>query len=87
MIMKDKTYDILANRARIILPAVAAFYITLSEIWSLPYGEQVSATIMAICALLGAFLKVCSSKYFDTGTITFINALHDEAEDYNDDDN
>lgn len=86
MIMKDKTYNILADLARIYLPAIATFYISLAEIWNLPLKEEISASIMALCVLLGAFLKVSSNKYFDTGTITFINELH-EAEDHHDDDN
>lgn len=84
MILKDKTYNILADLARIILPAFATFYLALADIWHLPYGEAVSATIMALCALLGAFLKVSSNKYFDEGTITFINALHEEDDEYGD---
>lgn len=83
MILKDKTYDVLAGLARLILPAFATFYLALADTWSLPYGEQVSATIMAICALLGAFLKISSNKYFDTGTITILNELH-EGDDDND---
>ena len=81
MILKEKTYDLLADLARIILPAIATFYLALADIWHLPYGEAVSATIMAICALLGAFLKISSNKYFDAGTITFINALHEEEDE------
>lgn len=81
MILKDKTYNVLADLARIILPAFSAFYLTLSEIWGLPYGEQISASIMALCALLGAFLKVSSNKFFDPGTITILNTLHEEDEE------
>lgn len=83
MILKDKTYNVLADLARIILPAFAAFYLTISEIWGLPYGEQISASVMALCALLGAFLKVSSNKYFDPGTITFLNTLHEDENDDN----
>lgn len=78
MILKDKTYNVLADLARIILPAFSAFYLTLSEIWGLPYGEQISASIMALCALLGAFLKVSSNKFFDPGTIMVLNTLHED---------
>lgn len=81
MIMNDRTYNVLADLARIILPAFATFYLAMADVWSLPYGEQVSATIMAVCALLGAFLKVSSNKYFDEGTITFLDALHEEDND------
>lgn len=74
MVMSDKTYNILADLARIILPAFATFYLALGEIWHLPYSQEISATIMALCALLGAFLKTSSNKYFGKdGHITFIN--------------
>lgn len=78
MIFKEKTYNLLAYLARIILPAIATFYLTFAENWGLPYGEQVSATIMAVCTLLGAFLKVSSKKFFDPVDMAVINALHEE---------
>lgn len=78
MILKDRTYNILADLSRIVLPALSAFYLAIADIWGLPYGEQISASIMALCALLGAFLKVSSNKFFDPGTITFLNTLHEE---------
>ena len=82
MILKETTYDILADLARIILPAFATFYLTMADTWHLPYGEQVSATIMACCALMGAFLKTSSKKYFSTGTIVFPNPeLHAEEDE------
>ena len=61
--MSDKVYDILKFIAQIVLPALATFYLTLAGIWSLPYGEQISGTIMAIDTLLGAILMISSTKY------------------------
>lgn len=82
MILKESTYNLLADLARIILPAFATFYLVLADTWHLPYGERVSATIMGVCALLGAFLKTSSKKYFNTGTIVFPNpVLHEGEED------
>ena len=61
--MSDKVYDVLKFIAQIVLQALATFYLTLAGIWSLPYGEQISGTIMAIDTLLGAILMISSTKY------------------------
>ena len=61
--MSDKVYDVLKFIAQIVLPALATFYLTIAGIWSLPYGEQISGTIMAIDTLLGAILMISSTKY------------------------
>lgn len=61
--MKNKTYDTLKYIAQIVLPALATFYFALSDIWGLPYGEQIVGTITALDLLLGALLKVSTEKY------------------------
>lgn len=63
MIMNNKVYDVLKFIAQIVLPAIATFYLTLAGIWNLPFGEQVSATVMAIDTLLGAILMISSDAY------------------------
>ena len=81
MIMKSSVYDLLADFARIYLPALATFYLSLAEIWGLPYKEQISASIMAVCALMGAFLKLSSAKYFDAAAKEVCEALKEEEAD------
>ena len=39
--MSNKVYDILKWIALIALPALATLYFAISQIWGLPYGEQV----------------------------------------------
>lgn len=63
MKMSNKVYDIFKFIAQILLPALATFYLTLTGIWGLPFGEQVSGTVMAIDTLLGAILMLSSNKY------------------------
>lgn len=63
MIMNNKIYDVLKFIAQIVLPAIATFYITIAGIWGLPYGEEVSGTVMAVDTLLGALLMLSSSTY------------------------
>ena len=47
----------------IVLPALALFTQTIFAIWGLPYGEQISSTIVAINALLGALIGVSTIGY------------------------
>lgn len=63
MKMKNNTYDILKYIALIVLPALAVFYSTLSNIWGLPFHDAIPDTIMAIDLLLGALLKVSTDAY------------------------
>ena len=63
MTMSNKVYDVLKFIAQIVLPALATFYLTLAGIWGLPFGEQVSGTIMAVDTFLGAVLMISSNKY------------------------
>lgn len=67
--MTNKTYDRLKWVANIGLPATATFVVTITGIWGLPYGEPIGASIMAVDALLGAWLNLKSKKYnTQTGT-------------------
>lgn len=61
--MSNKTYDILKVIAQIILPLIATFIVSTFEIWHLPYGVEISATIMAVDTLLGGILAKLSADY------------------------
>ena len=61
--MSNKVYDILKFIAQIVLPALATLYLTVANIWGLPYGEEISTTVMAIDTFLGAVLMISSSNY------------------------
>lgn len=63
MLIPDKTYDILKWIAQYLLPGSATLYFTLSQIWGLPYGEQVIGTIAAISTFLGVILGLSSAAY------------------------
>lgn len=62
--MNNRVYDVLKWIAQIVLPAVGTLYFALSQIWGLPYGEQVVGTITAVDAFLGAILGVSSMNYY-----------------------
>lgn len=64
--MSNKLYDTLAIIGRIILPAIATLYFTLSQIWSpyLPYGEQICGSLAALTVFLNSVLKIKSDEYW-----------------------
>lgn len=68
MRMSNSVYDVLKWVQRLLLPAVGTLYLSLGSIWSgivsLPYPEQVAATIMAIDTFLGVLLGLSSAKYY-----------------------
>lgn len=61
--MSNKVYNVLKWVAMIALPALATLYLGLSQIWGLPYGEEVSATITLIDTFLGTVLMISTSRY------------------------
>lgn len=63
MKMSNKVYDVLKWIAQILLPAIGTLYFALSQIWGLPYAEQVVGTVTAIDAFLGALLGISTLQY------------------------
>ena len=63
MIFKNSVYDVLKYVSLVVLPAIATLYLTLSNIWGLPYGTEIAASITAIDTLLGALIGVSSERY------------------------
>lgn len=63
MIFSNRVYDTLKYIAQIVLPAIGALYFALSQIWGLPYGEQVVGTITAVDCFLGALLGISTMIY------------------------
>ena len=61
--MSNRLYDCLKYIAQIALPAIGALYFALSQIWGLPYGEEVVGTITAVDAFLGALLGISTMIY------------------------
>ena len=61
--MNNKLYDILKWVAMLFLPALAILIKTVFPIWNIPYGDEISATIVAINAFLGAILGLSNTVY------------------------
>lgn len=67
MKLSNKTYDILKFIAQVVLPTIGTLYFALSQIWGLPYGEEIVGTITAIDTCLGAILDRASRAYLKGG--------------------
>ena len=63
MKLSNKTYDILKWMALVFLPAAGTLYGTLSDIWGIPFGDELVRTVVAIEFLLGALLGISSIQY------------------------
>ena len=61
--MSNKVYNVLKWIAMIVLPALATLYLGLSNIWGLPYGEEVSTTITLVNTFLGTVLMISTNQY------------------------
>jgi len=61
--LPSKVYDCLKRVAQVWLPSIATLYFALSQIWGLPYAEQIVGTITAIDAFLGAILGISTRLY------------------------
>lgn len=63
MKISNQVYDILKWIAQLVLPGLGTLYFALSNIWGLPYGEQVLGTITAIDTFLGLCLGISTAAY------------------------
>ncbi len=65
MKVKNTTYDTIKLIALLVAP-IATFVAALADIWGIPYGSQIVATLTAIDALLGAIVVVLKINYEKT---------------------
>ena len=65
MVLNDKLYDVLRWICIFFLPALATLIRVVFSIWdfNVHLGEQISATIVAVNAFLGAILGISSYNY------------------------
>ena len=65
--MSNKTYDVLKYIAQIVIPAIATLYFALAKIWGLPYASEITGTLAAIDAFMGALLQISTNQYNKDG--------------------
>jgi hypothetical protein len=61
--MSDKVFKTLRFWAEVGFAAVGTAYLGLSEVWNLPFGNEVSKTCLIIATLVGAFVGVSRITY------------------------
>lgn len=61
--MSNKMYDMLKDIAQLWLPGLAALYVGLAKLWGLPFGVEISGSIMLIDTFLGTVLKISTIQY------------------------
>lgn len=61
--LKNKTYDVLKFITLQVLPPVATLIMVVFGLWNIPYGYEISETLIAIDACLGVILGISSIKY------------------------
>lgn len=62
MFNNDKTYDTIKTIALIVAP-VFAFISSLVNIWGIPHGEAITATLTAADTLIGAIVVIAKTTY------------------------
>lgn len=70
-LISNEAYDVIKHITQIGLPAAAAFYAAIAQVWNLPYGPEVTSTISALVVMLSAFLGFSSAMYKPDGTIDY----------------
>lgn len=60
--MSDKTYDILKLIGLIAVPVIT-FLTALVDVWGIPYGPQIVATLSLIDVLIGAIVAIAKNVY------------------------
>ena len=64
MIFKNsKLYDALKWIALVALDALGIAYESLSQVWNLPFGDEVMKTCTILSVLIGTLIGVSSYKY------------------------
>lgn len=62
MKMSNKIYDILKKISLMFVPVVTLIS-ALTEIWGVPYGAEIAATVSAVGVCFGVCLHISSKNY------------------------
>ena len=60
--MKNATYDKIKTISLLILPAMT-FLAALVDIWGIPYGSQIVASLAALDTFAGAAVAILAARY------------------------
>lgn len=60
--MSNRAYDILKGIGLVAVPVIV-FITALINIWNIPYGDQIIASLAALDVLIGAIVTVAKGQY------------------------
>lgn len=63
MKVKDSTYDALKFISIYVIPSVETFWLTIGQVWDLPYTVQIGATIGAVGMLIAGCIGMSVRAY------------------------
>lgn len=66
--MSSKVYDVLKVIALVVTPVIT-FLSTLINIWNIPYGDQIVASLAALDVLVGALVVIAKAQFSKKNTI------------------
>lgn len=66
-LLSDSVYKKLKYSATLILPAVAALYVSLAQIWHFPKVEEVAGSVAAVNTFLGILIQISKKSYYASG--------------------
>lgn len=72
MQLSNKTYDFLNALVRVVLPAFATLYFTLSEIWGMPWASEIVGTSAAVALFGGLVIKLARNGWVETTDGTLV---------------
>lgn len=70
----EDIYKMLKKIFTYVFPALIYLFETLNDIWNIPYGLQISGSLIAVWVAFGIFLGISKHKY---NSVCEINGLED----------
>ena len=61
--LDNRVYDVLKWACLLGLPSISMLYSALCGIWGWPYAREVSMTINAVIACIGAMIRLSTASY------------------------
>lgn len=77
MNLSNNLYDKLKFLVQVVLPALAALYVGLSQWWGFANPEAVAGTIALVATFLGVFLNVSAKQYDGAGDLVVTTDAQD----------
>ena len=64
MKLTNQEYDVMSFIGKIVLPALATLWLSLADVWGLPYKVEIATTIVAFDTFLNTLLGISSVNYY-----------------------